>query len=399
MDLRNHIRIALAYLFIVSLLGVILRHFQISDISINYKYTLHTHSHVALLGWIYTALTTLIYSLYLSTKSITREYRYLFWFTQITIIGMMITFWISGYSIASILFSTLFLFASYRFLYLFLKNTSAEQKNTTSYKWIRASLWFMVISSLGPWILGIIMNTLGSASAWYRNAIYFYLHFQYNGWFIMSIFGLFYKILEDQQIMKHRMMNPYIFRLFVSGVILTFFLSLLWMKPHFSFYILSIIGALFQIIAFGLIMKNIHKIRAEIRRGLSRRVGLLLKTVVILFSLKLIAQLLGGIPQFAEIIATNKDLIIGYLHWVFLGVATISIFAYLTHKGLMYIAKYKFFLFLIGFLLMEGLIFYKAFIVWSNRALVTNYYSLLFAVSLLLFISIGVILFQQKKNR
>ena len=128
------------------------------------------------------------------------------------------------------------------------------------------------------------------------------------------------------------------------------------------------------------------------------KIGLLLKIVAVLFSLKLVAQLLGAIPQFAEVIAGNKDLIIGYLHWVFLGVATISIFAYTTHKGLMKITKPSFFFFLFGFLLTEGLIFYKAFKVWSGAILESYYYTLLFVASFILFISIGVLFFQQKKR-
>ncbi len=34
------------------------------------------------------------------------------------------------------------------------------------------------------------MNTLGVTSPWYRNAVYFYLHFQYNGWMPMALLGL-----------------------------------------------------------------------------------------------------------------------------------------------------------------------------------------------------------------
>ena len=176
MNLKLHIKIALGYFFIVALLGVLMRLFHVVDITFNYKNILHAHSHVALLGWVYTALTTLIYKLYLSKKEINKKCKVLFWSTQITIIGMLFTFPFIGYALFSIVFSTLFLLASYFFVWFFLKHTSLAQKETNSYKLIRASLWFMVLSSLGPWVLGVIMNTLGSTSPWYRNAIYFYLH-------------------------------------------------------------------------------------------------------------------------------------------------------------------------------------------------------------------------------
>ena len=194
MKLKTNIKIALGYFLVIALLGVLLRFFQIANISINYKYIVHSHSHIALLGWIYTGLTTLIYKLYLVDKPIDKKYKLLFWSTQVTIIGMLVTFPFIGYAMLSIVFSTLFLIVSYWFVYLFLKHTSTEQKKTNSYKLIRAALWFMVLSSIGPWTLGVIMNTLGSSSSWYRNAIYFYLHFQYNGWFIIALFGISHAI-------------------------------------------------------------------------------------------------------------------------------------------------------------------------------------------------------------
>jgi hypothetical protein len=255
----------------------------------------------------------------------------------------------------------------------------------------------MVISSLGPWALGVIMNTLGSGSEWYRNAIYFYLHFQYNGWFIMAIFGLFFKILEEQRTMQQRMMNPTAYRFFVIGVLLTFFLSLLWMRPHGSFYLISGIGAFLQLIAFIMVLQGLNMIKRKIVTGLSKMTGLLLKIGVILFTLKLIAQVMGAIPQFAEVISANKDLIIGYLHWIFLGVVTIPIFAYSSHKGLMKISKSSFYLFFLGFLFMEGLLFYKAIIIWLNASLDKNFYTMLFVSSVILSISIGYLFFQQRK--
>ena len=174
MNPKNHSTIALGYFLIIAFLGLLLRLFHVVDIPIDFKHIVHGHSHIALLGWIYTALTTLIYKLFLSEKLVDKKYKIIFWSTQITIIGMLFTFPFIGYALFSIIFSSLFIIATYFFVWLFLKYTSSEQKQTNSYKIIRAALWFMVLSSLGPWALGIIMNTLGSSSPLYRNAIYFY---------------------------------------------------------------------------------------------------------------------------------------------------------------------------------------------------------------------------------
>ena len=166
-NLKKHTIIALGYFLIIALLGMLMRLFPVVDIPINYRFIVHTHSHIALLGWIYTGLTTLIYKLYLSGKEIDRKYKFLFWCTQATIVGMLLTFPVEGYALSSIVFSTLFLLASYGFVWFFIKYTSEEQKKTGSYKFIRTDLWYMVISSIGPWALGLIMNTFGSTSPWY----------------------------------------------------------------------------------------------------------------------------------------------------------------------------------------------------------------------------------------
>ena len=156
--------IALAYFLIASSLGIILRLFPTININANYKFIVHTHSHIALLGWVYIGLTTLIFHLFIK-KEAKKRYLKLFIFTQISILGMLISFPITGYALFSIIFSTLFIICSYWF-YAFYKKNNNFNKNSYASKFINASLLFMIVSSIGPWDLGIIMNTLGSTSHW-----------------------------------------------------------------------------------------------------------------------------------------------------------------------------------------------------------------------------------------
>ncbi len=399
MNLKLHIKIAVGYFFIVALLGVFMRMFQVVDISFNYKNILHAHSHIALLGWVYTALTTLIYKLFLSKKQLEKKYRMLFWSTQISIIGMLLTFLFTGYALISIIFSTLFLLNSYGFIWLFLKHTTSEQKQLNSYKIIRASLWFMVLSSVGPWVLGVIMNTLGSTSPWYRNAIYFYLHFQYNGWFLVAIIGILFSFFEKYSLSISKKQFILFYHLFISGVFLTFFLSVLWMKPNTFFYVFSGIGGIFQLVAFGVLGKMAFQNSNLLKSNLSKFEEYLLKTVGVLFIAKLLFQLLGAFPSIAEIISINIDFVIGYLHWIFLGVVSISLFMFLKHFKLMKLSKMSFSSYLIAFFLTEGLLFYKGIIVWKGFYLADNYYLLLFLASTVFLAAIIGMLFFQKWNK
>lgn len=186
---------SISYFLIAASLGILLRLFPVTNVDATYKYIVHTHSHIALLGWVYIALTTLIFHLFIQ-KEARKKYSYIFWATQITILGMLLSFPITGYALYSIIFSTLFLICTYWFYAFFRKHTTCV-KNTFSYKFINTSLLFLVISSIGPWALGIIMNTLGNTSHLYKNAIYFYLHFQYNGWFIFCLFRIVYFLVRE----------------------------------------------------------------------------------------------------------------------------------------------------------------------------------------------------------
>jgi len=398
MNLKPYIKVAFGYFFIVALFGVLMRMFHVVDISFNYKNILHAHSHVALLGWVYTAITTLIYRMYISDKKADKKYKTLFWSTQIAIIGMLLTFPFIGYALFSIFFSTLFLIASYFFVWFFLKYTSSIQKQTNSYKLIRVSLWFMVLSSLGPWALGVIMNTLGSTSPWYRNAIYFFLHFQYNGWFIIALLGLLFFVFEKYSIHIAEKTFKQFFWLLNIGVILTFFLSILWMKPQAVFYVLAGIGGLLQLAAFVILLTVVFKNKKFLKTSLSRIEGYLLKTVLVLLFGKLIFQILGAFPNIAETISNNLDFVIAYLHWVFLGVVTISIIAFLHHVKLLFITKKTYLIYLIAFVSTEALLFYKGAVVWFGTSLLDNYYLLLFIASTIFLVAIIGFFFQKKQD-
>jgi len=398
MNLKLHTKFALGYFLIITIIGMLLRLFPIVDFSFDYKHLLHAHSHIALLGWIYTALTTLIYKLFLANKKIKKSYRNLFWFTQFTLIGMLISFPITGYALFSIVFSTLFLFASYGFVRLFLKYTSTEEKKTNSYKLIRAALWFMVLSSIGPWVLGVIMNTLGNSSSWYRNAIYFYLHFQYNGWFIVTLVGMLFFVLEKHQIRFTKKEFSKFFWLLNIGVILTFFLSVLWIKPSMIFYIIAGIGGLLQIIAFSILTKKILQNKKPLQLSLSKIVQSILIFVSILFFLKLIVQFIGAFPSIANAVSSNIDFVIGYIHWIFLGIISCSLFAFLNYFKLLQLSKKLILLYCFAFLFTEILLFYKGTIIWLNFVLIESYYEMLAIASGFLLIAILLIFIFQFKE-
>ncbi|MDC1162471.1 hypothetical protein OAT18_03410 [Tenacibaculum sp.] len=387
---KKHSVIALGYFMVIAALGVLLRCFSTVFINFNYKYIVHTHSHVALLGWVYTALMLLIYQLYLKNVGITKKYKSVFWFTQITIIGMLISFPFTGYALFSILFSTLFLIASYFFSYLVFKYVPEDLKRTNSYKCTRLSLWYMIISSIGPWALGVIMNIEGEDSSWYRNAIYFYLHFQYNGWFILALFGVLFRILEQYNIPISNKIFKQFFTLFNWGVVLTFLISVLWMQIHDVINIAAGLGSLFQIMSFIILLKEIIKEKERIKFVFSSLLMFVFKVIIVIFFIKLLMQFFGTFSYFSNVISFNMDFVISYIHWVFLGVVSLSLLTFMKFLKLISMSKRSVVLYLLAFVITEISLIYRAFSSWGEFETFKGFnYFLLFG-SVLFLIRIGL---------
>lgn len=369
---------------------------MIADVSATYRFLVHTHSHVALLGWVYVSLTSLIYFLFLKKAEIDKLYRQIFWFTQITILGMLLTFPFQGYALFSIIFSTLFLVASYFFAWMVIKKVPQEYKTKFSFRCVKAALIYMIISSIGPWALGAIMSTLGSTSIWYKIAIYFYLHFQYNAWFILALLGIMFFVLEEQNLAPREKAFRSFFYLINTGLILSFFLSVLFAKPRAVFYFLAGAGAVLQVLAFWKLFQ-IYSPRCKNLRLTAFPARLLLIAGVLMI-VKIIMQLFSALPFFADLAFSNLDFVIGYLHGTFLGVISLALFAFFHHFGLWKISKSGFYIFFAAFLITEILIFYRGTALWQRWPLPEDFFLYLFVGSCLFPVGIGWIFWRGLKT-
>jgi hypothetical protein len=384
---RRHALVAMLYFAFAAILGVLLRFYSLSSFTFNYRYLVHAHSHIALLGWVYVALTTILHYCFVKNDTTAhKRYTWIFWATQGTLIGMMLTFPFQGYALFSIIFSTLFLIISYIFFHHFLKNIDPKHKDGRALQCMKAALWFMVISSLGPWALGMIMTLLGSQSIWYRIAIYFYLHFQYNGWMVLALIGLVLFALEQQGMVFPKKRFSRFFWSMNIGIVLTFFLSTLWTDPSPTVYVLAGIGTLSQLGAFGVLWVQFKGEAARLL--LTKWQVMLLKLVVVLFCIKLLLQLLTTLPYFVQMATRHIDLIIGYLHLTFLGVISIGLFFLMDYFKLFQVSRRPFQWYFLGFLTMEILIFYRGMAGWLQWPLWDGHTETLAVGSLLILLSL-----------
>ena len=384
-------------------MGLLLRFFFVTPIPLNYKFILHAHSHTALLGWVYLGLTTLIYKLFLFEAQKPKRYKRIFYFTNFCILGMLVTFPIQGYALFSIIFSTLFLFASYWFSWFAIKHIPKHFKDRFSWKLIKTSLLYLVLSSIGPWAIGGVMATLGPESIWYKTSIYFYLHFQYNGWFILALLGMLFYIFEEKGIQFNSEKLNSFFLLLNFGVLFTVFLSVLWFVPPIVFYMFGFLGAVAQLLAFYELYFLLKEHFPVLKKSFSSRASFLLKIAGGLMVIKILMQLFSAFPYIANLAFQLKDFVIGYLHLVFLGIVITTLLGFLNYFKLIRLPKYFLILYSLAFATTEILIFYKAFAFWLKLPFFSSYYVVLAIFSVAFPIAVGILLFknidfQKSKN-
>jgi len=375
-------------------MGLMLRYFYVNPIAINYRFLTHAHSHVAMLGWAYLVLYCFFVHYFVpEQKSV---YSKLFWLTQIAVIGMMISFPIQGYAAISISFSTLHIFCSYYFVYRIWNDL--QIKNSLVKQLVKASLLFMVISTIGVWCLGPAVGLLGQASAFYQIAIQFFLNFQFNGWFLLAVLAIACHQLKIQPSESAKVFFKYL----VLATILTFALPIQWFASHPLLYWVNGLGILLQLVSLYYFIKIIKHKFQTFKTETSMLVIRMYQFSLGCFIIKTSLQTLSIIPQFSSELFEHHNFIIGFIHLTMLGVISGFLFAFLLQSKTILPSRFisvGLSLFLLGFILTEAILFIQGAFYFLGIGLLPNYYSILFVVSILLPVSITLILISYLKQK
>jgi hypothetical protein len=385
-------KIALFYLLLIALLGVIMRLKFVVTLSLfNFNYLLHSHSHTAMLGWVYTALfTAFLYSFLPTNVFDNKSYNQLFRLTQIAIAGMFVTFILQGYGAYSISFSTLHIILSYWFIIKFIRDAKSNYAGAAiplSLKFIFAGLFFLFLSTLGPWGLAVLSSKIKPGSELYARAIYFYLHFLYNGFFTFSLLGLWIKPIDTE-------INRYNKTLINSGfwalaviTIPAYFLSLLGSDISDGVRLLAVISAFVQLFGCAVFIFIIFTHKNKMILPLSKPGKFLFYLSIISLSLKFVLQLITIFPIFTNAAFLFRDIIMGYIHLVMLGFMTTGILAWFEHEKIINLngkmAGSGIIIFFSGFLISEILLFSQILITYINLSVIP-YQLVLFPAALLM---------------
>lgn len=353
MMFSSWIRLNYLYLILVGLLGLLMRLVFVGVGSLPYNNLLHSHSHTAFLGWIYPTLFIVLINTFLEKEHV-EKFKIQLILTHILIPVMLFAFLAQSYGFYSILFSSLFQLLNYWFVFSFL---SALKKVPASFaqKFLKIALWSLFASTFGPWALAIIKVAGLHTSNWYKMAIYFYLHFQYNGWILFAIFALFFKQME-------KVVNKEILRFLTYmawSLIPAYCLSLLDIFSTPWNFSLAAVSAILQMQALFFLLRFLWSVKNTVwDKGSGGWVQKVLASVALFsFCVKIVLQLLSIIPELTVLAFNNHDIIISFIHLIMLGLITCYLLVILAQNKILslksLVTQAGIIFFLTGFILME----------------------------------------------
>jgi len=288
------------------------------------------HSHFAFAGWVGLSLMTLfVYDLLPESLSRKPIYQWLLAGVETSSLGMALLFPFIGYTVATIAFSSLYVLVVLIFVPVFIKDILSSPTNKNIKLLSSSALLSLVLSFLGTLGLTFIIVTKSGASLLYRDSIYTFLHFQYNGFFSLSVFALFFNFLLKKNIALFQNEKWFSVLLCLS-IIPSLFCALLWHNQSL-FYLLAIVGGLLIVISLFFYARIFRSLLKE------HLFNYKISTVFWIFSsvsfiLKSLLQVGTIFPDLGNAVYGDRPVIIGFLHLVFLGFITFYILSSLIES-------------------------------------------------------------------
>jgi hypothetical protein len=342
------IGLSLFNLSLVALFGLLMRSKMIFSIPfLDYRNLLSAHSHYAFGGWVGLALITLlIYDVLPEQKAQNRRYQQILWGIQISSLGMGLSFPLMGYNVVSVTFSSLYILVTYVFGWLFFRDLKKSGLHPVVRRLSTGSVAALLLSAIGPLGLSVILVTKSGNSLLYRDSIYTFLHLQYNGFFTLAVFAVFFS-----HWLKRGVGLPKITERFTTAILLSIlpslFTALLW-HNLVVFYVLAGIGCLFILLSVVYFLP-VFRQSLEHRLFIHPLARLLWMTAFVSFIIKMVLTIGTLYPPLGNAVYGARPVIIGFLHLVFLAFVSFFILGYCLENGFFTVKKktaaYPFYIF------------------------------------------------------
>ena len=325
--------VALFNLVVLVLLGLTLRYkINFPLPFIKQENLLHAHSHFAFSGWISFLLQLLLLNDYTNDyQKSTKFWDRFFIASTVVNYGMIISFTLVGYAGISIVLSTASLWLSYIFAYKLYKALPAAESKKVSTQFVKASLFFLIFSSLGPYAVAILMALKVPDPYWSHNALYFFLHFQYNGWFTFAVLSFLLKKLEKSAAYNLKHARAFFFIL-AATCIPSYLFTSLWHHRPLSITIIIIITATLQFSSLYFLWKLLYQNTKAVYSHLPAICRWLYSLAISAFMLKVLLQFFAIHPQLGQLAFGFRPIIIGYLHLIFLAFVSMYLLSFMADK-------------------------------------------------------------------
>jgi len=292
----------------------------------------HAHSHFAFNGWVSLILMILLVDSIkdrLDTKAL-KSYNAIFITSLIVSYGILISFSMQGYGLYSIVLSTLAILISFWFAWRFFLSLR-DMKDLSGRNWMLAAIFFNVLSSLGTFWLSMMMANKHMDQHAYLASLYWYLHFQYNGWFFLACVGLFLNYLQGKNI---KLVNEKrIFYLFALSCVPSYGLSVLWLNLPIWIYIIVILATIAQFYGLILLFRQLINFKLISQLNLDLVAKILMVCFATALAIKFSLQFGSLFPAISKFAFGFRHIVIAYLHLVLLAFTSVFLISYSYFKG------------------------------------------------------------------
>jgi len=337
--LKTWVNISLVNLFIVACLGLLMRSKMIFNIPfIDYNRLIDTHGNFAFTGWVTLILLSLMVFKMPSVPSHRKIY-----FSMLS--GIALCSWallLTDPFEKTHAFSNYIAFAYIAITYIFSWRFITDILKTSASKSVKllsiSALICLVLSSVGTIMLAYLFSAKSLNAILYRDALFGYLHFQYNGFFSLSVFAIAFNMLEGKMSEKAKK-TVYIFSLlFCLSIVPSLFITFLWHSQTGFWHGVSILGSFLLIATYVWLLLTAKALWSQLKA-----ISPFLRTIVFIsftfFAIKLVLQSLTIFNPVNVQVFGNRPVIMGFLHMVFLGFVTLFVVAYLAYEGFLNLSK------------------------------------------------------------
>lgn len=332
---KSWAHITITNLCIVAVLGLLLRSKAIFDMPwLDYNRLVDTHGHFAFMGWATLSLLSLMVFELPGALYAKPVYRILLTLIALCSWTFLLTDPFTKSKSVAEYISITYILASYVFAIVFIRDVIRSAADRSVKLLSVSSVIYLVLSSAGVWILTYLFAVRSLNAILYRDALFGYLHMQYNGFFTLAIFALIFNRIGNEALSKAGMGVRYFAWLLSISVIPSMFITFLWHETNLGFRMLSISGAIMLVASFVAFIITDRSLRKQIQR-VRKPIRYLVVLFLGAFMVKIMLQSFTIFDSLNVLVFGNRSIVMGFLHMVFLGFVTLFIIALYAQNGIL----------------------------------------------------------------